>query len=451
MTDPIHIVAALAFVGLVMALVLMYRKLAHLEAQEARRKQLSELNLQMRAFAEVTMRILGGEESIKVLPEAAQAIANTTPFSKVSIAIVTEMQGLDVLGSAGLSNDELDRLQSAMANMSAAQLQNYCVGSPEISPKSTRVEPRKVKISETMLWPSEDSVIVNITSTRGPCAGLIQLSGIRPKTNVDAPSMVGIELLASHIALSMENAVAKKRTFQSEKLQGMGQLVAGVAHELNNPLTAVLGYTEILTEKTNDPSVRYDLSVMRREALRMKRIIESLQQFSRKQKVEREKVNLLAAIEDAIRSRADEIREQKIEIVKQVDPALPSIVGNQTLLEQVLNHVFANAMEAVHNAGLKRILIEARALGDQVHVQISDSGLGFKDAGRVFDPFYTTKGPGKGTGLGLSLCYGIIRDHGGEITASNLHPLGACISIQLPLVPVESRTQVPPAPASVIR
>jgi signal transduction histidine kinase len=266
-----------------------------------------------------------------------------------------------------------------------------------------------------------------------------------------AENLMGVQLLASHIALSIENTSAKKRTFQSEKLEGMGQLVAGVAHELNNPLTAVLGYTEILAEKTNDASVRYDLSVMRREALRMKRIIESLQQFSRKQRVEREQVNLISIINDAISSRSDEIREQKIEVVKQVDPALPTIVANQSLMDQVFQHVFANAMDAVSKAGLKRILIEARALGDQVHLQVSDSGPGFKDATRVFDPFYTTKGPGKGTGLGLSLCYGIIRDHGGEITASNLHPLGACISIQLPLVSIESRSQSPSSAASVIR
>jgi signal transduction histidine kinase len=213
----------------------------------------------------------------------------------------------------------------------------------------------------------------------------------------------------------------------------------------------VLGYTEILAEKTDDASIKYDLSVMRREALRMKRIIESLQQFSRKQRVEREKVNLITIIDDTLASRADEIREQKIDIVKQVDPALPSIVANQGLIDQVFQHIFANAMDAVSKAGLKRLLIEARAHGDQVHLQVSDSGPGFKDVSRVFDPFYTTKGPGKGTGLGLSLCYGIIRDHGGEITASNLHPLGACISIQLPLVSLEARSQTPDTTAGVIR
>jgi signal transduction histidine kinase len=299
-------------------------------------------------------------------------------------------------------------------------------------------------------WPREDSVVVFITSTRGTTDGAFVLSALHGRMP-DAEGMVGVELLAANIAMSMENAIAKKRTFQSEKLEGMGQLVAGVAHELNNPLTAVLGYTEILTEKTNDASTKYDLNVMRREALRMKRIIESLQQFSRKQRVERENVNLLAVIEDTVASRADEIREMKIEIVKQLDPALPSIVANQSLIDQIFQHIFANAMDAVAKAGLKRILIEARALGDQVHIQVSDSGAGFKDVGRVFDPFYTTKGPGKGTGLGLSLCYGIIRDHGGEITASNLHPLGACISIQLPLVSLEARSQTPQAAAPVIR
>lgn len=446
MTDPVHILTALAFIGLVMTLVVMHRRVGELEGREIRRRQQSQLNLQMRRFAEVTMRILGGEEAISVQPEVAAAIADTTAFSRVAVALANGVQSLDLAGWSGLSEEQSHILRGTLANVSASQLQSFCSTAEEIGPKSLRVPALSISLSDHEQWPAEDTVLVFIPSSRGAWLGAILLSGVRNAAAIDAAAMVGVELLASHIALSIENTSAKKRTFQSEKLEGMGQLVAGVAHELNNPLTAVLGYTEILAEKTTDPSMRYDLSVMRREALRMKRIIESLQQFSRKQRVERENVNLIAIMEDAVQARADEIREQKIDVVKQIDPALPEIVANQALIEQVFSHVFANAMEAVHKAGLKRILIEARALGDQVHLQVSDSGPGFKDATRVFDPFYTTKGPGKGTGLGLSLCYGIIRDHGGEITASNLHPLGACISIQLPLVTLESRTHPTSSP-----
>lgn len=450
MTEASQLLPILAIVALVGGLIYMQRRLSSLEGSEQLRRQQQQLNLQMRRFAEVTMRILGGEEALHIAPQIAATIAETTPFSRVYVALCNGKQGMDLLGHAGLSEKEAGEAASVQTEIAIAQLQSLAESVP-ISGQSRRVQPHSLKLAGGRQWPNEESVLVFMSSTRGASLGVIVLSGQREEIQVNAATLVGIELLASHIALNIENTIAKKRTFQSEKLEGMGQLVAGVAHELNNPLTAVLGYTEILAEKTDDASVRYDLSVMRREALRMKRIIESLQQFSRKQRVEREKVSLITIIEDTLQSRADEVREQKIEIVKQVDPALPAIVANQALIDQVFQHVFANAMDAVHTAGLKRILIEARALGNQVHLQVSDSGPGFKDAGRVFDPFYTTKGPGKGTGLGLSLCYGIIRDHGGEITASNLHPLGACISIQLPLVSIETRTQSPDAAAPVIR
>lgn len=447
MTDLSTAVPILAIVVLVLGLIYTQRRLTRLEDREQLRKQQQQLNIQMRRFAELTMRLLGGEEVRAMAPEIAEAIAATTIFSRVSVVFSDGVQ-LNIGGTAGLSEAEMSAVKAMLGTLAITKLSDLCTAAQHIGPKSVCMP---VELRDTAAQGIQDSVLVPICSPRNPPVGLLLLQKSPKESEPTAENMVGIEVLASHIAQSIENNSAKKRTFQSEKLEGMGQLVAGVAHELNNPLTAVLGYTEILGEKTNDASVRYDLSVMRREALRMKRIIESLQQFSRKQRVEREKVDLVTIIDETLQSRADEIREQKIEIVRQVDPALPQIVANQALIDQVFSHVFANAMDAVSKAGLKRILIEARALNEQVHLQVSDSGPGFKDAGRVFDPFYTTKGPGKGTGLGLSLCYGIIRDHGGEITASNLHPLGACISIQLPLVPLEARSQVGVIAAPVIR
>ena len=448
MTDFSHIVPALAIVVLVAGLVYLQRRLSRLEDREHVRRQQTQMNVQMKRFAGVAMRILGGEEAAAIASDVASAIVETTPFSKVGVGLLRG-QAMELAGYAGLSSDEAEDLRAFLGETSISQIHTHSATARAVSHQSFQF-PKHFMTATGRAWPREESIVVLVTSTRGTQEGVFILSGHNGRVP-DGESMVCVELLAAQIAMSMENAVAKKRTFQSEKLEGMGQLVAGVAHELNNPLTAVLGYTEILTEKTNDSSVKYDLNVMRREALRMKRIIESLQQFSRKQRVEREKVNVRTIIEDTVASRADEIREQKIEVVKQIDPSLPAIVANQALIDQVFQHIFANAMDAVGKAGLKRILIEARALGDQVHIQVSDSGPGFKDVGRVFDPFYTTKGPGKGTGLGLSLCYGIIRDHGGEITASNLHPLGACISIQLPLVSLEARSQAPQAAAPVIR
>lgn len=448
MTDLSHTLPVLAIIVLVLGLIYLQCRLNRLEAGEKLRAQQQQLNVQMRRFAELTRRLLGGDEARAMSQEIAEAIASTSPFPQVTVAFVDGLQ-LNVAGSAGKTEKQAEDFRQALAGISMGQLQDLIAATAPNHQNSVVVSAEKGKELFQRDLETGDMIFVPMCSARKNPLGVFVLQG--PEVAANSDKLIGVELLASHIAVTMENTSQKKRTFQSEKLEGMGQLVAGVAHELNNPLTAVLGYTEILAEKSDDPSVRYDLNVMRREALRMKRIIESLQQFSRKQRVERETVNLIAIIDDAVQARNDEIREQKIEVVKQVDPALPTIVANQSLIDQVFQHVFANAMEAVQKAGLRRILIEARAIGDQVHLQVSDSGAGFKDVSRVFDPFYTTKGPGKGTGLGLSLCYGIIRDHGGEITASNLHPLGACISIQLPLLSVEARSQTPSPAAPVIR
>jgi two-component system NtrC family sensor kinase len=223
--------------------------------------------------------------------------------------------------------------------------------------------------------------------------------------------------------------------FQAEKFAGMGQLVAGVAHELNNPLTAVLGYTEILADRISDATTQHDLEVMRREALRMKKIIANLQRFSRQQKLDRAPVKLSSVVDEVIKLKRLDLLAQNVEIVNRIPTGLPEIVANEALLNQMFMNVLNNAIDAVQDAADKSVLIEAETVGDQLRLKVTDSGPGFKDENRVFDPFYTTKSPGKGTGLGLSICYGIVRDHGGDITATNIHPNGACIVIELPILP----------------
>jgi two-component system, NtrC family, sensor kinase len=212
----------------------------------------------------------------------------------------------------------------------------------------------------------------------------------------------------------------------------MGQLVTGVAHELNNPLTAILGYSEILGDRAGDSGMKRDLDVMRREALRMKRIIENLQRFSRQQRMEKKTTDLRPLLEDVVKLRAYDMHALNIRLTTDLQTQPMRVYADETLLHQVLMNVLNNAMDAVEHQEDKRIGVEARTAGGQVQVRIYDNGPGFSDIARVFDPFYTTKGPGKGTGLGLSICYGIVREHGGDIVASNLQPQGASVNILLP-------------------
>jgi two-component system, NtrC family, sensor kinase len=263
--------------------------------------------------------------------------------------------------------------------------------------------------------------------------GLIVLARPRSTERVKAGDLSTIEVLARDLAGAIEHATLQAQLVRSEKMAGMGQLVAGVAHELNNPLTAVLGYTEILVDQVSDVAVQRELGIIRKEATRMKRIIENLQRFSRQHKVERRSMDLSTVVEELLKLRSYDIQARGVQIEVDIDPHLPRIVADDSLLNQVLLNVLNNAVDAVERSERKRVLIEGRALAKDLQLRVIDSGPGFPDVNRVFDPFYTTKAPGKGTGLGLSICYGIIKEHGGEITASNLESGGACITIKLPL------------------
>ena len=171
----------------------------------------------------------------------------------------------------------------------------------------------------------------------------------------------------------------------------------------------------------------------------MKNIIENLQRFSRQQKVERRAVDLSFIVAELLKLRSYDLQTRGVQMTVDIDPELSNIVADDSLFNQVLLNVLNNSIEAVELSQEKRIVIEGRSLGQELQLRVLDTGAGFKDVNRVFDPFYTTKAPGKGTGLGLSICYGIVKDHGGEISASNLEGGGACITIKLPLTAPESQ------------
>jgi two-component system NtrC family sensor kinase len=219
----------------------------------------------------------------------------------------------------------------------------------------------------------------------------------------------------------------------TEKLAGMGRLVAGVAHELNNPLTAVLGYSELLHERVKQSGLDREFGIMHREALRMKRIIDNLLRFAQQNRAERRPVNISHALQDVLMLRSYEGRNRGVDIKVEVAADLPPVFADEDQLKQVFFNVLNNALDAVQESSEKRIVIEGSTHADRMILRFMDTGPGFTDVNRIFDPFYTTKAPGKGTGLGLSICYGILKQHGGHIHAYNLHPRGGCISLEIPL------------------
>jgi two-component system NtrC family sensor kinase len=225
---------------------------------------------------------------------------------------------------------------------------------------------------------------------------------------------------------------------QSEKLSGIGEFVAGVAHELNNPLTSVMGFSELLAKADTNPQQKRHLEMVYKSAQRCHKIVQSLLSFARKHQPERKPANINELIGNAVEFLQYQLRTSNIEVETNLEPKLPLAMIDPHQVQQVFLNIINNsrqAIEAHQPGGLIRITTEK--CGDHLRVIFEDNGPGIpeKNLSKVFDPFFTTKEVGKGTGLGLSLCYGIIKEHGGTITVKSKPGEGATFIVDLPASP----------------
>ena len=216
-------------------------------------------------------------------------------------------------------------------------------------------------------------------------------------------------------------ALLQAKLAHSEKMATIGRLVSGVAHEVNNPLAAILGFTDLLLENPEVPGpAREDLQIILHETQRTKDIVQDLLSFARQRPVQRELVQVNNVLRQTIKLRSYDFASHGVEVLEEFEETLPPALGDSQQLQQVFLNILNNAYDAVQEAGQRgRIRIHTQRRGEMIEVAITDNGTGIADPQRIFDPFYTTKQAGKGTGLGLSICYGIVRAHGGEIQCWN--------------------------------
>ena len=224
----------------------------------------------------------------------------------------------------------------------------------------------------------------------------------------------------------------------AEKLAALSRLVAGAAHELNNPLTAIMGYAELLANDFNaNEEQRNFAEKIRQQTRRIQAITANLQSFSSAPLEDKKRLlEVNAILSSAMRIEELKLGTQKIKFEQQLAPDLPRVHGDEYQLLEVFMHILNNSVDELKASGAGAITARTRAEGDMVVIEFTDTGRGLTDPGKVFDPFYTTKEVGNGAGLGLSACYGIVKGYGGSITASNRAEGGTLISIKLPAATV---------------
>lgn len=235
---------------------------------------------------------------------------------------------------------------------------------------------------------------------------------------------------------SIENLKRLQAQFvQSEKLVSLGQLAAGAAHEINNPLAAILGFSDLLADDPTVPEkARGTAAKIREQARRTKTLVGNLLSFARQVPTERTLLDINTVVNNAVQLRALDLRSGTTRVEMQLESVLPGVRGDGNQLMQVFFNIISNALDAMEAAKGGVLTIKTIRDRSNVVVLFSDTGPGLKDPQRVFDPFYTTKPVGKGTGLGLSICFGIIQEHAGRILCYNRQEGGAVFRVELPAV-----------------
>jgi signal transduction histidine kinase len=229
---------------------------------------------------------------------------------------------------------------------------------------------------------------------------------------------------------------------QSEKLASLGQLVGGAAHELNNPLTAMMGYADLLAATELSGDQRVLMQKIEYQVRRTRTLVSSLLSFAKQVPAEKTLVDINALVQTAVKLCLPQSRGPNVQVHTDFAKELPRVLGDSNQLLQVCLHITNNALHALTETG-GTLTVSARLQDARVLLEFSDDGPGMQEPERVFDPFYTTRPVGQGPGLGLSVCYGIIQEHNGKITCQNRPEGGAIFRIELPAV-------VDPASASAL-
>lgn len=388
----------------------------------------------MMAVHEASRHVFESIELDSLLPLIAKLALKILNADDISIMIMSNEGRLEVKASAGLENEARRTAVIALGEGIAGKVAQW-------------KEP--MLLNQDMASDISSSIVHPLVIGK-ELLGVININRIKNDQLFTKVDLRCATIFSSQVSQAIYNAKiygrlekslsdlkeTQAQLIQSEKMASMGQLAAGVAHELNNPLTGVYGFAELLL---GDPQLtsqqRKDIETIHQQSRRCRSIIQNLLQFSRRKEVKTEPVDLVPLIESTLELVNYDISTSGIQIIKEIPPQLPAVLVDASQLQQVFINLITNARQAVEKQPSPTLTIKASCQDQWVFVRFKDNGPGIDNEvlGKIFDPFFTTKPIGKGTGLGLSICYGIIEQHQGHLTVESQIGQGATFVVQLPI------------------
>lgn len=412
-----------------------------LDASMAERNRERRGREEMEAYIRLDARV-GRNGDVRALGRKVCAVvAARSAFGRVAMLLRDAEGRLYVAASEGMDEATV----AAAETWAARAVERERAGSAGMS-GGVRMGAKSLVVS---LGESGRAIVVPLWTADGRMVGALVVradSIMQVRRRVAEEAVAALETLGAKLGRAMENAELAERLLRAEKLAGLGKLAGGVAHALNNRLTAVLGYAELIRETTEEPRIRRGAETIVDEAKRMREIVQRLLEFWRPPVQREEAVDLVPLMKELAAACEAKLAARGVALTMQAADIVPPVRGNRERLRQMLEHLLNNAAQAIaadiesHKDNAIRLTVSYYSRA--VQMIVSDTGPGFPEPGRVFDLFYTTQAPFDGDGLGLSICYGIAREHGGEISAFNLHPRGAAVVVELPVGEVIVREPV---------
>jgi signal transduction histidine kinase/ActR/RegA family two-component response regulator len=417
---------------------------------------------QMVAFSRVSNRIVQEDDLDTACRLFLETIRDHSGYRRAVLTLLDAEGRERQWYFTGLGDDDIDSFHSH--KMTPAQREQ--IFQPRFQTGNSYLVPASSGIAIGGLRPAPaegrgktaagDLLFIPLHGAGQSIVGTVMLDDpVRPEAPT-AETLSSLELFASTMAHAVEKKhldqevkmtqarlrVAQDQLLQAEKLSSIGQLISGVTHELNNPLAGIMGFSQLLLKAEMNPKARKNLERIHQEAVRCQKIVQTLLTFSRRHKPEKSSQSLNEVIDGVIELRAYQLQVDDVAVIRRYDRSLPRTLLDIHQIQQVVLNLVNNAHHAMMQVGdrPRRLTIVTEREGGLVRARFIDTGPGIpRDRlEKIFDAFFTTKGPGKGTGLGLNLSRAIVKDHQGTLTADSSLGDGATITLDLPLVDAPS-------------